>query len=162
MCFLHQEQIDRCKFVLFPQGNLRKIKGAYIVSVNGKCVLIKNYTIYALWQLCDEYAINLDIELALEQTLPPAATRKAVAEHNLFQPNESVDANYVHSLSVADLRSITQIRCLGRGFSEDTVTTNEIDMALGAIQSHVTPEEQAYGVSLTTAVCPVNNGIFCT
>jgi len=51
----------------------------------------------------------------------------------------------VHSLSVADMRSIAQARYPDLDFSEDAVITDEIEVVLGVIQFHVTPKEQALG-----------------
>ena len=128
------------------KATLRKVKGAYIVKVNGKRVFTKDDAISALRQLHDERAANIDVELAPDRKLSSRALWKAVAEHNLFQPDLPTDIDHNHSLAVSDVRAIAAVRYPDLDFSEASVSTAEIDMVVHAIQSQaITPAEQALG-----------------
>ena len=128
------------------KATLRKVKGAYIVSVNGKRVFTKDDAIAALRQLYDDRVTDLDIELAPERKLSSGAIWKAVAEHNLFQPDQPDDEDHTPTLSVADVRAIAQVRYPDVDFSETSISSDEIEIVIGAIQSQsVTPAEQAMG-----------------
>jgi len=121
-------------------------KGAYLVGINGKRVFGKDDTISMLRQLCDERAENLQLELAVERKLSSAETWRAVAEHNIVEPSAIPDADHQHQLSLANIRCISAIRYPHLDFSESSLSTEEMEMVMQAIQSQaVTPAEQAIG-----------------
>lgn len=99
-----------------------------------------------LRQLYDERANNLELELAIERKPSSAEAWRAVAEHNIMQPGTLQDNDHQHQLTVADVRSIAAVRYPHLDFSEASISTNEMEMAIKAIQSQaITPVEQALG-----------------
>jgi len=97
-----------------------------------------------LRQLCDERAENLQLELAIERKLSSAETWRAIAEHNLMEPSAVPDADHQHQLSLADIHCISAIHYPHLDFSESSLSTEEMEMVIQAIQSQaITPVEQA-------------------
>ena len=128
------------------KSTLKNIKGSYLVGINGKRVFGKDDAISMLRQLYDERAENLQLELAIERKLSYAETWRAVAEHNIMEPSAIPDADHQHQLSLADIRCISAIRYPQLDFSESSLSTEEMEMVIQAIQSQaITPAEQAIG-----------------
>jgi len=99
-----------------------------------------------LRQLYDEHAKNLQLELAMERKLSSAETWRAVAEHNIMEPSVVPDVDHQHQLLLADVRCISAIRYPHLDFSESSLSTEEMETVMQAIQSQaITPAEQAIG-----------------
>ena len=127
------------------KATCNKIRGAYIVKVNGRRVFTKDEAIAALREAHDAKLTTVDIEFAPEKFLYAREAQKALFEHNLFKPNEP-DEEHTPELTVADVRAIAAIRHPDIDFSEEHLPTDEIEMIISAIQSHaITPAEQALG-----------------
>jgi len=128
------------------KSTLKNVKGAYLVGINGKTVFGKDDAISMLRQLYDERAENLQLELAIKRKLSSAETWRAVAEHNIMDPSAIPDADHQHQLSLADIRCISAVRYPHLDFSESSLSTEEIEMVVQAIQSQaITPAEQSIG-----------------
>jgi len=128
------------------KSTLKNVKGAYLVGINGKKVFSKEDAISMLRQLHDERAENLQLELAIERKLSSAEAWRAVAEHNIMDPSDVPDADHHHQLTLADIRSISAVRYPHLDFSEASISTEEMEMVVQAIQSQaITPAEQAIG-----------------
>jgi len=128
------------------KSTLKNVKGAYLVGINGKPVFGKDDAISMLRQLYDERADNLQLELAIERKLSSAETWRAVAEHNIMEPSAVHDIDHQHQLSLADVRSISAIRYPHLDFSESSISAEEMEMVVQAIQSQaITLAEQAIG-----------------
>jgi len=99
-----------------------------------------------LRQLHDEHAENLQLELAVKRKLSSAETWRAVAEHNIMEPSAVPDTDHHQQLSLADVCCISAICYPHFGFSEPSLSTEEMEMVTQAIQSQaVAPAEQAIG-----------------
>jgi len=99
-----------------------------------------------LHHLYDERAENLQLELAIERKLSYAEMWRAVAEQNIMEPSAVPDVDHQHQLSLDDMRSISAIRYPHLDFSESSLSTEEMEMVMQAIQSQaITPAEQAVG-----------------
>jgi len=158
---LATDELNHCAYVTAVKENsaadkmhathkstLKNVKGAYLVSINGKQVFGKDDAISMLRQLHDERAKNLQLELAIERKLSSAKTWRAVAEHNIMEPSAVHDVDHQHQLSLADVRNISAIRYPHFDFSESSISTEEMEMVMlmQAIQSQaITPAEQAVG-----------------
>jgi len=128
------------------KSTLKNVKGAYLVGINGKRVFGKDDAISMLRQLYDEHAENLQLELAIERKLSSAETWRVVAEHNIMEPSAIPDADHQHQLSLADICCISAIRYPHLDFSESSLSTEEMEMVIQAIQCQaITPAEQAIG-----------------
>jgi len=82
------------------------LKGAYITNVNGKPIFTKEDAISALCQLHDERLENMTVDLAPECKMSSQALWKAVAEHNIFQPEAPLLGENQHDLTISDVCSI--------------------------------------------------------
>jgi len=72
-----------------------------------------------------------------------------VAEQNIMEPSAVPDVDHHHQLLLADVRCISAIRYTRLDFSESSLSTEEMEMVIQAIQSQaITPADQAIG-SLT-------------
>jgi len=122
------------------------VKGAYLVGINGKKVFSKEDAISMLRQLHDERAENLQLELAIERKLSSAEAWRAVAEHNIMDPSDVQDVDHHHQLTLANIHSISAVRYPHLDFSESSISTEEMEMVVQAIQLQaITPAEQAIG-----------------
>jgi len=125
---------------------LKNVKGAYLVGINGKRVFGKDNAISMLHQLYDERAENLQLELAIERKLCSAETWRAMAEHNVMEPSAVPDVDNHHQLTIADVCCISAIHYPHLDVSESSLSTEELEMVIRAIQSQaITPAEQAIG-----------------
>ena len=122
-----------------------KIRGAYIVSINGNPVFTQTDAIRELRKVFDTKAPDVDIEFAPERRLDAKRMRKALIEHDLFRPASSVDDDNVPLMSIEDLRSVASIQFPDDDFSPASLTDDEIRIAINAVQTHETPEERALG-----------------
>ena len=69
-----------------------------------------------------------------------------MAECNLFTPKDDITTEFVHSLSIEDLQAITSIQYPKIDFTTNSLSTEEIEVAVNAISlSAIDPEEQAIG-----------------
>ena len=152
------------------------IKGAYIVSVDNQPVFTKADVLTALRLLRDANRKTVAFEFAPERRLYARAKAKVLDEHSYFDPEYSHaavapitlaplpdeptgdnadwnfidipdgDQNTLPSISIADLRSIASVRYPDLDFSEDSIPTEVVELAINAIRSDATtPEEQALG-----------------
>ena len=123
-----------------------KIRGAYIVSIDGERVFSKEDALRALKRLHDEQVKEFQIEFAPEKRLDASQLRKALVEHDIFQPDAPEYAAPVAQLSLEDIRAIAAIRFPDIDFTDPSVSTEEIGVHINAIQSKsLTPEEEALG-----------------
>ena len=123
-----------------------KIRGAYIVSIDGERVFTIDDAKRILRRLHDEHVDEFEIVFAPEKRLDASQLRKALIEHNIYKPNEPDDEEHVPSITLADLRSIASILHPETDFHDPAVTHEEISVAINALSSHsLTPEEQALG-----------------
>jgi len=110
-----------------------------------------------LQQLYDERAENLQLELAIERKLSSAKTWRAVAEHNVMEPSAVPDIDHPHQLSLADVRCISAICYPHLDFSESSLSLEEMEMVIHAIQSQaITPAEQAIGRFTRRKLCSLS------
>ena len=79
--------------------------------------------------------MNVLPTFAIERKMSTADAWRAVAEHNIMDPNAVIDSEHQHQLSLADVRSISAIWCPHLDFSESSITTEEMEMAILAIKS---------------------------
>jgi len=94
----------------------------------------------------DEHVENLQLELAIERKLSSAETRRAVAGHNIMEPSAVPDVDHHHQLLLANVRCISAICYPHLDFSESSLSTEEMEMVIQAVQSQaITPAEQAIG-----------------
>ena len=107
----------------------------------------------ALKRLHDEQVKEFQIEFAgsskstcPEKRLDALQLRKALVEHDIFQPDAPEYAAPVAQLSLEDIRAIAAIRFPDIDFTDPSVSTEEIGVHINAIQSKsLTPEEEALG-----------------
>lgn len=82
------------------------------------------------------------MEFAPERRLTSKTLRKAIQEHNIFQPNTTDMDEHVPVLSIADIRTIAQQPYPEIHLSEESISTKEIEIVINAITSQtITPEE---------------------
>ena len=123
-----------------------KICSAYIVRIDGKWIFTKADALYALTQLYNDHAMIFEIEFAPEKHLTASQLRKALVEHDIFQPDEPEDAEHVAQILLEDIHAIAAIHFPNVDFYDPSVSTNEIAVHINAIQSQsLTPEEEALG-----------------
>lgn len=128
------------------KSTLKNVKGAHLVGTNSKKVFSRNDALSLLRQLHDERAENLELKLAIERKLSSTEKWRAIAEHNIMQPSAILDNDHQHQLAVADVHSISAVRYLHLNFSEASKSTEEMEMAIQAIQSQaITSADQALG-----------------
>jgi len=139
------------------KSTLKNVKGAFLVGINGKRVFGKDKAISMLRQLYDERAENLQLELAIELKLSSAETWRAVAEHNIMEPSAVPDVDHHHQLTLAGVHCISAIRYPHLYFSESSLSTEEMEMVIQAIQSQaITPAEQAIGRFTRRKLCTLS------
>jgi len=110
-----------------------------------------------LRQLYDERAENLQLELAIEHKLSSAETWRPIAEHNIMEPSAIPDADHQHQLLLADICCISEVRYPHLGFSESSLSTEEMEMVIQAIQSQaITPAEQVMGRFTRHKLCSLS------
>lgn len=119
----------------------RAIKLAYFVRINNKLVFSKEDVIAALRECYDRGDKEITFEFAPENYLGAKKIRKALREHDIYDP-VSPDDEHVPVLSVDVVRAIAAIRHPGIDFSEDALSYEQYVLA---IQTHATPAEQALG-----------------
>ena len=123
-----------------------KIRYAYIDSINGLSVFTRDDVLNALRKLHKDNVDNFEIVFAPERHLTRNEYRRALKEHDLFQPDLADETAPVNQLSLDDIRSISTIRFPDVDFYDPDVSTEEIALHLNAIASHaVTPDELALG-----------------
>ena len=123
-----------------------KIRGAYIVSIDGEPVFTEDDARRVLKRLFDEQVDEFEIEFAPEKKLNAKQLRKALVEHDIFQPNPPDDEEHVPVLTMEDVRSIAAIRHPDVDFDDPSLTSEEIFLHVNALTSRaLTPEEQALG-----------------
>lgn len=128
-----------------PEATNDKIRNACIVVINGQPVFTRDDTRCALCQLFDSKADTVAIDFAPERQLTASEQRKAVHEHGLFQP-DLLDDTHTPSLTVDHIRAIASIHHLDIDFSPEASSPEEVNLAIGALQSHaMTPDEQSLG-----------------
>ena len=87
-----------------------KIRGAYIVKIAGEIVFTVEEAKQVLQRLKQEGAKSVTIEFTLEKKLDSIQRRMVLKEQNLFTPGSTnEEGDYVHSLSVKDVRAIAAI-----------------------------------------------------
>ena len=122
-----------------------KIKGAYIVTIDGERVFTTADAKRVLRRLYDEQVDEFEIVFAPEKRLSATEVRKALTEHDIFQPN-APEEEHVAQLTAADIRSIAAIRHPDTDFDSPSLTTDELHVMIQAMRSEaVTPEEQSIG-----------------
>jgi hypothetical protein len=128
------------------KATTNKIRGAYIVSIDGQRVFTKEDAIRILGKLSQDNATTFNIVFAPEKHLTTNQFRQALVEHDIFQPDAPTDEAHVAQLSLEDIRSIAAIKFPDVDFFDPSVTTDEIAVHVNAIQSHsMTPEELTLG-----------------
>jgi len=77
-----------------------------------------------------------------------------VAEHNIMEPSAVPDVDHHHQLTLADVCCISAIRYPHLDSSESSLSTEEVEMVVQAIQSQaITPAEQAIGRFTRRKLC---------
>ena len=133
---------------LYNRAYVHKIKGAYVVTIDGTPVFTKDDAIRELRHLYDANVKEFVIEFAPEKCLDAAARRKAQAEHDyqLFAPDSPMDGDHVPELSVNQLRTIASHLHPKVDFSESSISAEEIGYCISALSSRtLTAEEEALG-----------------
>ena len=139
------------------KSTLKNVKGAYLVGINGKKVFGKDDAISMLHQLYDERAENQQLKLAIKRKLSSAETGRTVAEHNIMEPSAVPDVDHHHQLTLADVRCISIICYPHLDFSESSISTEEMEMVIQAIQLQaIAPAEQAIGRFTRRKLCSLS------
>ena len=136
------------------------IKGAYVVSVDGQPTFTQADIIGCFRRLQADEIKLFEIVFAPEKRLSAAVQRRVNDEHNWFTPDtvlvqyvdtistddEYNDTHNIPNISIADLRDIASIRHPELDFSEDSIPTEVVELAINAIRSNATtPEELSLG-----------------
>ena len=143
-----QDRSSASRLFSSTKATRNKIRGAYIVSIDGERVFTKSDALRILKRLHDEQATEFDIEFAPEKRLDASQLRKALIEHDIFQPALVPDPDEAHvaSITLEDIRAIASIRHPTTDFYDPSVSLEEITAHIHAIQSSsLTPEEEALG-----------------
>jgi hypothetical protein len=122
-----------------------KLRGAYIIKVNDRPVFTAADVIACLRELQDRGAPSIDLVFAPEKFPSARARSHAANELNLYTPTTSADT-VVHTLTIADIRSISSVRFHDDDFSSPSVPISALGIALRAIRSQATTAaEQSLG-----------------
>ena len=144
------------------QKALKNIIGAYIVSIDNKPIFTAQEATLALRAAKRDNVDQLPIEFAPERRLYARERRKVEEEHNWFTPDDPSDVpanpiaqmsiddydetHNIPSITISDLQYIASIRYPELDFSEESIPTEVIEVAINAIRSDaIIPEEQALG-----------------
>lgn len=129
-----------------PKATLNKLRGAYIIKINGVTVFTRAEALAALNRILESKSKSFDIEFAPERKLTTQHLQRAVQEHNLFAPNLIENIDYNHALSFEDVRSIASVRHQHLDFSDASLSTHMAAAVIGAIRSNdTTLAEQSLG-----------------
>ena len=119
--------------------NKSLIRNSHIVRINDEVIFTQEQAIDALRRLIKEKAEDFEIEWVAD-TRPTAKEKRAAAkEHDryrLFTPD--LESNHVPTISVADCRAIAAVRFPHLDFSDRTLSTEEIGIAINALSSTTT------------------------
>lgn len=123
-----------------------KIRGAYVVKINGIPIFTKDEALAALKKLRDWNENTFEVEFAPERKMSAKATRTVMREHKLHQPESLIDEEHVHVISIADVRAIATARYPGEEFSPEALPISQIALGINAIRSDATTaDEQSIG-----------------
>jgi hypothetical protein len=135
-----------------------KIRGSYIVRINGIPVFTKEEVQAAFRQLQAFHENEVEIVFAPERKLTAKQTRHAARELQWHAPEQVRDDMHVPELSVADIRAISAVRCCPDSspavsidddtdvFSAELLPLSHVTSAINAIRSSATTDaEQAVG-----------------
>lgn len=92
------------------KATTNKIRGAYIISIDGTPVFTKDEVTAELDRLRRTKPASFTLEFAPETRMATKQLRDALHEHNIFQPDAVHDSTHIHQLSIADLRTIAHAR----------------------------------------------------
>lgn len=136
------------------------IKGAYVVSVDGKPTFTMANVVGCFCRLQADEIELFEIVFAPEKRLTADEQRCVDNEHQWFKPDASPvqyidaistdesynDTHNIPSISIADLRDIASIRYPDLNFSKESIPTDIVELAINAIRSDATtPEELSLG-----------------
>ena len=120
----------------------RKLKGAFIVSIDNKPIFTKDDALSALRELKSKKAPKFSITFAPERYATASQLRKALTEHNILLPDDP-DAETTPDITPADIRAIASLR---HGIDTSSIPIEDMTVMLHALQSDsITPAEQALG-----------------
>ena len=126
-----------------------KLRGAYIVGINGTPVFTLDDALHAFRSVRDDKSASFTLQYAPERRLSLQELRQTIQEHDLFNPgvpDVSPPASHAPTLTVADIRAIAALRHPDLDFSPDSLSSEQIATVISAIQSSaITLEEQALG-----------------
>eukprot|EP00980_Cylindrotheca_fusiformis_P027388 scaffold20299_cov224-Cylindrotheca_fusiformis.AAC.1 len=124
-----------------------KIRGAYIVSIDGEPVFTASEVLNTLHRLRASKVDSFSIKFAPERQLSARDHHRAANEHNeLFSQLDKVDDNHVPFITVGTIRSIATIRFDDKtSFQPSQLPLSIARMSLNAIRSAATTEELALG-----------------
>ena len=120
-----------------PKATNNRVRGAFIVRIDGRSVFTKPEAIAALRELHDRGTTSFVIEVAPEKKPSAEQRRRAAKELDLFSPAAPPE-EHVHQLSVDDMRSISSLLHPDLDFSESNVRLEPLRMAVDAIRSSAT------------------------
>ena len=130
------------------KATCNKIRGAYIVKINDSPIFTQEDALTALNTISTSDDKTFSIELAPEKKLDTRLLRKALLEQqpHVFRPDAPTDPEDVPEISYADIRHIAALQHPELDFSERSITPEEAQVVINAINSHaITPEEQELG-----------------
>lgn len=119
-----------------------KIRGAYITKIAGNPIFTIDEALAAFRRLLADKASSFQIEFAPERRLTAKQMQRAVREHDLYAPAAFEDIDHNHALSIADVRAIASARFTDSDFSEHALSTQHITIALNAIRSQATTNDE--------------------
>jgi hypothetical protein len=123
-----------------------RLRGSYIVSVNGNPTFTADDVTSALALAKNAGLQSIPIEFAPEKKLTARGLQQALVEHDIHITDPDVDDEHIAALSIEDIRSIATLRHPSIDFSPESISSELLHYQLNAIQSDaITAEEQAIG-----------------
>ena len=89
----------------------------------------------ALQRIAKSGKRSITITFGIERMLYLPLKKKILAEQNMYTPYHQTEDEHIHSLSIRDLQSIASINYPDQDFSENSISTEEIQVAIHAISS---------------------------
>ena len=142
--FLHEIEKKTSASNIFSshKATRNKIRGSYIISIDGRDVFDKSHAMDIINTLHNEHRKEFTIVFAPEEKLTSKQKWKDLDEFNLFSPTPSTDEASIDYLTI---RAITTART-GLDCSENEITDDMIRLVINAIGCNTTTAaEEAMG-----------------
>ena len=104
-------------------------------------------------KLIDEKVKEIEVEFFRKEIICQA-TAESYWEHEIHSPMDINDEDHMHQLTIEDICHIAAIWHPNINFSEDSISTEEVNLAIQAISSSaITDEERGIGHFICHELC---------